>query len=109
LIDYAEAQMSLAALQTDGATLRDHLLAAGAADQRLVAQPPRGTESLWHVVVALSAQRTEPVATPASEIDAWQRLHGVTLSPWEAETVQAADRACAAVLRLQAESKRRTT
>ena len=99
--------MTLAATQSDGATLRDHLIAAGAADPRLVAQPPRGTESLWHVVVALSAQRTEPVASPASEIDAWQRLHGVRLSPWEVETVQAADRACVAVLRLQAESKRR--
>jgi hypothetical protein len=99
--------MSLAATQTDGATLRDHLLAAGSTDPRLTAYPPRGTESLWHIVVALAAQRSEPVATPLSEIDAWQRLHGVTLSPWEVETVQAADRACAAALRSQSENKRR--
>ena len=97
--------MTLAATQSDGATLRDHLIAAGATDPRLSAQPPQGTKELWHVVVALSAQRSEPIATPASEIDAWQRLHGVSLSPWEVETVQAADRACAAVLRSQAKRR----
>jgi hypothetical protein len=111
LIEYAEAQMALAATQADGATLRDHLIAAAKAgadpDPRLSAQPPAGTAELWQVVLALSAQRTEAVATPVSEIAAWQALHGVQLSAWEVETVQAADRACAAELRQQQAAKRK--
>lgn len=103
--------MQLAARMPDGATLRDHLAAAaahgGPPDPRLHLRPPPGTAAVWECFVALNGCRPAgmgPSGIPPSEIDAWQRLHGVRLTPWEVELLMAVDRA---VLAAQAEAESR--
>lgn len=95
--------MQLAAAQPDGSTLRQHLQAAAAAgappDPRLNSRPPEAAAALYDLFVALNAARPVgmgPNAIPPSEMLAWQQLHGVRLSPWEAETLLAMDRAALA-------------
>jgi len=97
--------VQLATTQPDGSTLRDHLQAAAAAgaavDPRLSVRVPASMQALWDAFAALDAARLPSMgASPilCSEIAAWQQLHGVQLSPWEAETLLAMDRA-ALVLR----------
>jgi hypothetical protein len=93
--------MRLAARLPDGSTLRQHLQAAGAVDARLTATPPAGCDGIWRAFVDLNAARPagmSAAAVPPSEIDAWQRLHGVRLSPWEVETIMLMDRAALAVI-----------
>lgn len=104
--------MQLAARQPDGATLREHLAAVAAqgarADVRLTLKPPPALRALWECFLALHACRPVGMAAgaiPPSEIDAWQRLHGVQLTAWEVETLMAADRAALAA---QADAKPRT-
>lgn len=95
--------MRLSETQADGATLREHLLAAArsgmARDARLDVQPPHGTERLWATYAALAASRHDGAAIAPSEVLAWQTLHGVRLSPWEVETLESVDRACVQQLR----------
>jgi hypothetical protein len=93
--------MRLAARLPDGSTLRQHLQAAGATDPRLTAMPPAGCDGIWRAFCDLNAARPVGMgagAVPPSEIDAWQRLHGVRLSPWEVETLMLMDRAALAVM-----------
>lgn len=92
--------MQLATRQPDGSPLRQHLQAAAAAgarpDPRLASRPPAAAAALWDAYAALHATRPSgmgPSAITASELLAWQQLHGVRLTPWEAETLQAMDRA----------------
>lgn len=103
--------MRLSETQADGATLRDHLLAAERAgaghDALLDARPPRGTEKLWDTFASLSASRQPESGLAPSEVLAWQRLHGVALLPWEVETIEAVDRACVALMREQAAKRRK--
>jgi hypothetical protein len=95
--------MRLAATLPDGSTLRDHLHAAAAAgmpaDVLLLSRAPGSAAAIWEAFVALNAARPVgmgPSAIPPSELLAWQQLHGVCLSPWEAETLLAMDRAALA-------------
>lgn len=103
--------MRLSETQADGATLREHLLAAAAAgagrDALLEARPPRGTERLWDAFAALSASRTPESGIAPTEVLAWQQLHCVRLSAWEVETLEAVDRACVAQMRTQAARRRK--
>lgn len=92
--------MQLSARQPDGATLRQHLQAAaaasGRADPRLLHQPPAAARALWDAFVELNAGRPVGMAAGAialGEIEAWQRLHRVRLTPWEVSTLLAMDRA----------------
>ena len=96
--------MQLAARQPDGSTLRDHLQAAADSgarrDPRLTLSPPREGAALWDAFASLHASRPVgmvPCAIPPSEYVAWQQLHGVRLTAWEADTLQAMDRAALAV------------
>lgn len=92
--------MHLLQRQHDGKPLRDHLLAAaknGAAlDPRLVAQPPAGTELLWHTFCELASARPTGMAgdktVPPSEVQAWCAGRRVRLSPWDLDTLAAMDR-----------------
>jgi len=91
--------VQLGVSQGDGATLRTHLerlrASTGRVDARLrdAAQPlPAAVAPLWDVFVALSATRSAEAGIACTEIEAWQRLHGVRLSPWEVETIMAMDR-----------------
>lgn len=94
--------MQLAATQPDGSTLRDHLQVAaqhGTTDARLGSTPPPAGAMLYDLFVQLNAARPVgmgPGAIPPSELLAWQQLMGVRLSPWEADTLLAMDRAALA-------------
>lgn len=96
--------MQLSARQADGHSLREHLQAAaraGDVDERLVAQPPAAGAQVWEAFAELSASRPAGMglsAVPHSELEAWQRLHGVRLTPWEIETLMAMDRAALTAL-----------
>jgi hypothetical protein len=97
--------MQLMRRQPDGQPLRAHLLAGaaacGQADPRLTMRPPELASALWQAFVDLASARPvgmAPGAVPPSEIAAWQQLHGVQLSPWEVETLQAMDRAALSVM-----------
>ncbi len=59
-------------------------------DPRLTTEPPAAGLAVWEVFCAVSTG-----AAPLSwlELDAWQRVNGVVLTPWEADTVMAMDRA----------------
>lgn len=95
----------------DGTTLAQHLQAAavatGSPDERLQAAPPAAGAALWVTFCELSSARPAGMgaqAVPWSEIDCWQRLHRVQLSPWEADTLHAMDRAALAVMNEKAPS-----
>ena len=101
--------MQLGAAQGDGASLRTHLQRlrnnTGRIDPLLVAvnRPlPAGVAHLWDAFVALSATRAPAfeglAAITCTEIEAWQRLHGLRLTPWEVETLLAVDRAARGAL-----------
>lgn len=92
--------MQLAQRQPDGDTLRGYLQwqasASGKPDPRLLSQPPRGCEFLWQTYCELSAMRPSGMglsAIPGTEYEAWQRMHGITLNPWEVDTLMAMDAA----------------
>lgn len=103
--------MQLAQRQRDGRPLRDHLLSAQRNGRYthplLVPEPlPPGGELLWQALTELSAARPQGMssagAIPFGEIESWQRLHGVQLTPWELDTLLAMD----AKLRSQADAQR---
>lgn len=111
--------MQLGAAQGDGASLRTHLQRlrnnTGRIDPLLVAvnRPlPAGVAHLWDAFVALSATRAPAfeglAAITCTEIEAWQRLHGLRLTPWEVETLLAVDRAARSALD-DARAARQTT
>ena len=92
--------MHLGQRQPDGSTLRDHLQAVaragGGVDPRLTATLQPGLAGLWDAYCELSAMRPAGMgisAIPGSEYESWQRLSGVTLTPWEVDTLRAMDRA----------------
>ena len=101
--------MQLLQRQPDGKPLRDHLLAAaknGAAlDPCVLAQPPAGTELLWHTYCELTAARPGGMAgdkpVPPSEVQAWCAGRRVRLSPWDLDTLAAMDSAALATAALQ--------
>lgn len=96
--------MRLSVTQPDGATLRTHLQRAHAATGRrdsmlaAVAEPmPESVAKLWDAYRALAGTRArsaEGIAPIACvEIEAWQRMSGVALTPWEFGTLLLIDRA----------------
>lgn len=96
-------------LQPDGASLRTHLqraAAAGKVDPLLTAEPlPVCLKPLWELFIEISHTRVSGMAANAiapTEIEAWCRMSGVELSPWEFATVLAID---AAILRTWAKQR----
>ena len=98
--------MRLGQRQSDGCTLREHLLAAVQAgappDPALSAPPvPRGCGPLLTAFAALSAVRPQGLngggAIAPTEVQAWCNLHRVRLTPWELDTLTAMDHAALAV------------
>jgi hypothetical protein len=87
----------------EGGTRRQHLLAlqaqSGITDPDLAVALPDEADSLWAAYIQLSAARPRGFGAsgiPMGEIDAWQRLHGVRLTPWEVDTLSAMDAAALA-------------
>lgn len=92
--------MQLAQRQPDGDTLRGYLQwqasASGKADPRLTSRPPAECSFLWDVYCELSAMRPSGMGIspiPGVEYESWQRLQGITLTPWEIDTLKAMDSA----------------
>lgn len=91
--------MQLAQRQRDGRPLRDHLLAAkrqGHAHPLLQAQPlPPGGAQLWALLQELCSSRQQgmsgAIGLQRTEVESWQRLYGVRLTPWELDTLFAMD------------------
>lgn len=84
----------------DGYTEREHLEAVErSTGRRPVAldapEFPPGVEPLWGAYLELRAAAGSAGFGPARishvEMEAWARLHGVQLSPWEVETLFAID------------------
>lgn len=92
-------QAELGQRMPDGATMREHLLAAaraGHSDERLTVRLQSACKAIWSAFVDLSGSRPSGMgvsAIPPSEILAWCSLYRVRLTPWEIETLQAMDRA----------------
>lgn len=101
--------MELVQRLPDGATRRDHLLAAAAATGRaepeLLERVPAGASTLWLAFCELSSSRPAGgfsyAAIPPSEVLAWQSLHGVRLTGWEIDTLRAMDGAALRILNRQ--------
>jgi len=98
----------LGARLPDGTTRRDNLIAAAAAsgreDERLGSEAPPEGSALWEAYLSLSATArpsgfAAAVPIPPSEIEAWCRLHRVSLTPWELDTLDAIDRAMIAAVK----------
>lgn len=81
----------------------DHLLAAerqtGQTPKMLLDRPrcPEGCEPLWQAFKELHATRGNngfgPNRITFGEIDAYQRVTGTVMKPWEIEAIRRADRA----------------
>ena len=77
------------------ATLREHLqqvaAAGGPVDERLTPVPiPSALAPLWMAFLQLATARgggmgAQPIAV--SDVDAWCRLSGARLTPWELDTL----------------------
>jgi hypothetical protein len=92
--------VKLGAPAGDGASKRDHLLAAskftGELDPQLaeaLQQLPSLVRPIWQAFEALCGTRHDGAPIALTEIEAWQRLNGVPLTPWEVETLLAMDQA----------------
>jgi hypothetical protein len=103
--------MELSRREGDGATLRTHLqrLArnTGRVDERLLVEVPRPVEQLWDLFMSWAVQRRSGMSLHPltfTDIEAWCRLYGVRLTPWELDTLLELD---AATLRIAAENQRR--
>lgn len=92
--------MKLDVRQKDGRTLRWHLNVVaeqtGSAPPQLAVPPiPYELLHVWAYFVQLNTKRTAGAMTanPLSDeqIMAWERRHGITLSPFEGECIDALD------------------
>jgi hypothetical protein len=65
-------------------------------------KPPPGCEGLWHAYVMLDATRLEGLNGPGrityQEIEAFSRLTGMGLEPWEVAGIMALERVYAEVM-----------
>lgn len=107
--------MQLCTRQADGSTLAQHLLAAqaatGHADALLQATPPAAGLYLWGVWLALHQSRGSsgmgaPAPVTLQDMAAWQQVYRAPLAPWEAETLQAMDRAALATMADEQQAQR---
>ena len=105
MIAHAEQQFALGRQQSDGCTRRQHLEAAARASgeilPELVPMPiPGGCAAIWSAFVELNARRGSgafgPLPISLADVDCWQRLMGVALTPWEIETLFLLDSAAMA-------------
>lgn len=93
--------MQLSHKQPDGATLRDHLLAAarqtGRADPRLTQAIAPAAAALWGTFGRLSRTRAHGFSGPQpigpQDLQAWCQLQRVHLTSWEVDTLAEMDAA----------------
>ncbi len=95
-MEFAEAEFKLGVVQPDGATLREHyenlLRQKGVTHELLEASEcPDSLFYIWEYFLTMNIRRTgngygpNPLTPP--EVEAWARLHGVRLTPFEAEAL----------------------
>lgn len=92
-------EIELGAVQADGATLREHLTrlwrSTRRVDPKLAAarEPlPAAVAYLWGWFRDLADGSAPDTPISALEVEAWQRMTGVRLTPWEFDTLRAMDR-----------------
>lgn len=93
--------MQLGKRMSDGSPLRDHLLAEARATGRrnplLEVTVPLGGEGVFHDYASLAKTKPDGMsgAGPIThcEIEAYTRLMGIMLTPWEVETITMMDHA----------------
>lgn|GEM_PF-1180188 len=100
----------------EGQSLREHLLThyrrTGVLPAMLANAPelPEGMEVLWNDFLALHGSRGHTMSGPAritfSDIDAYQRVTGASLQPWEINAIRGADNAYLTVQAEQREASR---
>lgn len=98
---FARHQFELSQPQEDGSPLLAHLQAAWRASGKVPAMladaplMPEGCESLWRSFLELHDSRGSTGWGAAritfADIDAWQRVRGTALTPFEADTIRRAD------------------
>lgn len=100
-MEFAAFQFELAA-EEEGGTVLDHLLAierqTGGTPQMLLDAPPcpDGCGELWRTFCELHDCRSWPDAPQRitfADLDAFHRVSGVKLQPWELEAIRQADAA----------------
>lgn len=101
LIDFGRFEFSLNARQSDGQTLRQHLEAVekmtGEIPAMLKDRPvlPAECRPTWAAFCALSNRRQSGINGPSPinwlEIDAYQRVTGDTLRPWQVDAITRLD------------------
>lgn len=90
----------------DGATYRDHLLVAlrGGIDMGELDPPPvpaglgHVVDAFWQLRRAAGSNGMAPNAIAFTEIECWQRLHGVEFDPMEVELISVMDSAALAAI-----------
>ncbi len=96
LYAFAEAELDLSVRHPDGATEREHWEAlerqTGITHEKLSCQCPPAVQYLWEYHGRLNLRRTadergRPNAITNAELQAWARLNGVPLSPFEVEVL----------------------
>lgn len=100
LVHYGKHHFGLSRPTADGHSISAHLAAAarqGAKVGKVAKPPPKppGLDYLWQAFQALHSTRPVGFAGPLpitfGEIDAWQRVSGFLLLPWEVEALKQLD------------------
>jgi hypothetical protein len=100
LLDYADAEFTLGAVQADGATLREHLELAWRQtgkkpDQLFVPELPYVLTNVWEWFAEMHATRSSGEFGICKlgyvAIDSWSRLVGIELSLFELKCIVALD------------------
>jgi len=101
LLDYARFDFSLNARQSDGRTLRQHLedveKMTGETHPMTKDKPVLPPECLptWRAFCSMSGRRSYgmngPMPVSFLEMDAYQRVTGDTLRPWQIEAIERID------------------
>lgn len=92
-------ELELGAVQGDGATLREHLVRLWRSTRRVdpklaeARKPlPASVAYLWGWFRDLADGRAPDTPISVLEVEGWQRMTGVRLTPWEFDTLRAMDR-----------------
>ena len=92
-MNFASIEAELSELQGDGHPLRAHLqrvAETGREDTRLFNECPREVLPLWVAYTQIGRCRSGGLGAGAislQEVESWQRLTGVTLTPWELDAI----------------------
>ena len=105
-------EVELGAVQGDGATLHEHLIRLWQSTRRVDpklaawrAPLPTAVAYLWAWFKDLANGTAAETPISMLEVEAWQRMSGVRLTPWEFDTLRAMDRVALGVITKQRRNK----